>query len=161
MRKLTLLAFLLVTLQATLTATTNHNPAGRIAPADASGPSVLSRAQPLAYALESEANGAVHFGLLAIGSGVFHALADLPTGGQGLGRDAHGGLYMVDSNNNLVRINRDGRTQVVGPTGVTTPSPLGTTLVDVFASLADGRLFLMDYSNNLYSVDPQTGAATL
>src|SRR4029079_2218768 len=39
------------------------------------------------------------------------------------------------------------------------PGPVGPTAVDVFGAMATGELFLMDYANNLYSVDPKTGAA--
>jgi hypothetical protein len=93
---------------------------------------------------------------------MFHPIANLSNGVQGIGRDAEGRLYVVDTNNDLVRINPgNGTTEVIGSTGVTTPAPPGHPPVDVFASLATGELFLMDYSNNLYSVDSTTGAATL
>jgi hypothetical protein len=116
---------------------------------------------PLAYALSFDGSLG-QFGVLDIGSGVFSVIADLPNSGQGLGRDAKGHLYTVDTNNNLVRIKpANGKTKVVGSTGITTPGPVGSTLVDVFASLETGELFLMDYSNNLYSVDAKTGLATL
>src|SRR5262245_27051672 len=116
---------------------------------------------PLAYALAFDGSMG-QFGVLDIGSGVFSVIADLPDSGQGLARDAKGRLYTVDTNNNLVRITpANGKTQVVGSTGVTTPGPVGSTLVDVFASLETGELFLMDYSNNLYAVNAKTGLATL
>ena len=120
-----------------------------------------AKSGPLAYAvaLQDTFN---QFGVLDIGTGMFHPIADLPSPAQGIARDAEGGIYIVDANNNLVRVNPgNGRTEVVGSTGVTTPGPVGPVLVDVFASLATGELFLMDYSNNLYSVNPKTGAATL
>jgi hypothetical protein len=100
------------------------------------------------------------FGFLDIGTGTFQLIADLPNGAQGIAR-ADGKILAVDSSNNLIRISPDGKAMVVGPTGITTPSPHGATRVDVFASLKTGDLFLMDYSNNLYSVDRKTGAATL
>jgi len=100
------------------------------------------------------------FGFLDIGTGTFQLIADLPNGAQGIARD-NGTIFAVDNSNNLIRISPDGKAAVVGPTGITTPGPKGDTRVDVFASLKTGDLFLMDYSNNLYSVDRKTGAATL
>jgi len=119
---------------------------------------------PLAYAIAGNAptTSTAQFGILDSGTGAFHGIADLPNSGQGIARDRQGKIYIVDSTNNLVRvIIGNGKTQLIGSTGVSTPSPLGSLSVDVFASLATGELFLMDYSNNLYSVNPDTGAATL
>jgi hypothetical protein len=117
---------------------------------------------PTAYAVGFDSGtSTTYFGLLSIGSRTFLPIAELPASAQGLGRDRRGHLFTVDSANNLVRINpATGVTKVVGSTGVTTPGPLGDTVVDVFASMRTGELFLMDYANNLYSVDPKTGAAT-
>jgi hypothetical protein len=119
---------------------------------------------PLAYAVVSNGPGAptTGFGILDIGSGQFHAIAELPGSAQGIARDAQGKVYIIDGNNNLERVNLgNGKLTLIGNTGVTTGSPLGPVKVDVFAALATGELFLMDYSNNLYSVNPDTGAATL
>jgi hypothetical protein len=118
---------------------------------------------PTGYALGLDAErGVTQFGVLALDTGTFIPVADLPNSAQGLGRDEHGKLYLVDAANNLVRVNgQTGKTRIVGNTGVTTPGPLGPTMVDVFGSMATGELFLLDYANNLYSVDPKTGAATL
>jgi hypothetical protein len=100
--------------------------------------------------------------VLLVGAGLFLPVADLPNSAQGPGRDDRGRLYLVDAGNSLVRIDElTGRTEAVGDTGVTTPGPLGTTLVDVFGSMATGELFLMDYANNLYSVSSRTGKATM
>jgi hypothetical protein len=118
---------------------------------------------PIGYALGFDSERALtQFGVLFIGSGTFTPIADLPKSAQGIGRDEHGRLYIVDVENNLVQVNGlTGRTKVVGNTGVTTTGPLGPTAVDVFGSMATGELFLMDYANNLHSIDPKTGAATL
>jgi hypothetical protein len=117
----------------------------------------------LTYAIAGDAfvpQSAVHFGFLDIGTGTFQLIADLPNGAAGLARE-RGTILGVDSSNNLIRINPDGKAMVVGPTGITTPALHDDARVDVFASLKTGELFLMDYSNNLYSVDRRTGAATL
>jgi len=117
---------------------------------------------PIGYALGFDAERAItQFGVLVIGTGTFDPIADLPNSAQGLGRDSHGQLYVVDTENNLVRVNaQTGGTRVIGNTGVTIPGPVGPS-VDVFGSMATGELFLMDYLNNLYRVDPKTGAAAL
>jgi len=118
---------------------------------------------PIGYALGFDSARAItQFGVILIGAGTFIPIADLANSAQGLGRDEQGRLYVIDADNNLVRVNRQtGRTRVIGNTGVTTPGPLGPIAVDVFGSMATGELFLMDYANNLYSVDPKTGAAVL
>jgi outer membrane protein assembly factor BamB len=113
-----------------------------------------------AIAFNPTALGSAMFGFLDIKTGTFRAISELPDGGQGLARD-NGEILTVDSSNNLVRINPgNGKTTLIGPTGITTPGPVGGTLVDVIASLETGEVFLMDYSNNLYSVDRKTGRAT-
>ena len=127
--------------------------------------STAEREKPdsLAYAIAFNPlapQSGTQFGFLDIGTGTFQLIAVLPNGAQGIAQ-ADGKIFAVDNSNNLIRISPDGKATVVGPTGVTTPNPLGATLVDVFASLKTGDLFLMDYSNNLYSVDRKTGAATL
>lgn len=118
---------------------------------------------PIGYAVGFDLERALtQFGVLSLGTGTFVPIADLPNSAQGLGRDERGALYVVDTQNNLVRVNgQTGRTKVIGNTGVMTPGPLGPTAVDVFGSMATGELFLMDYANSLYSVDAKTGAATL
>jgi hypothetical protein len=125
----------------------------------------LNAAQPgpLAYAFgfEDLVNGPTRFGVLDIGTGAFYRITDISNLAQGIGRDAHGQIYIVDEKADLLHINQGNvKTEVIGNTGVTTPSPVGHS-VEVFASLTDGELFLMDFSNNLYSVNAGTGAATL
>src|SRR4029079_11611272 len=93
---------------------------------------------PVGYALGFDSARAItQFGVILIGTGTFVPVADLASSAQGLGRDEQGRLYVVDADNNLVRVNRQtGRTRVVGNIGVTTPGPLGPIAVDVFASMA-------------------------
>jgi len=153
-------------LQGGMTAGTGKPASRRLAPTHS--PAAVhqgTKPGPLAYAIAVNPADPVppaRFGVLDIGSGMFHPIADLPNGVQGIGRDGEGRLYVVDTTNNLVRINPgNGKTDVIGSTGVTTPAPPDHPPVDVFASLATGELFLMDYSNNLYSVNRSTGAATL
>src|SRR5689334_1504495 len=87
-----------------------------------------SASGPLAYAVVSDGLGAptTKFGILDIGSGQFHAIAELPGSAQGIARDAEGKVYVIDGNNNLDRVNLgNGKLTVIGNTGVTTGSPLG------------------------------------
>src|SRR5262245_37876396 len=94
---------------------------------------------PFSYAVALN-TGANRFGTLDIGSGAFHTIANLPNGGQGIASDANGRIYVVDVNNNLATVNLgNGKVEVIGSTGVTTPGPAGPALVDVFASLATGE----------------------
>jgi hypothetical protein len=118
----------------------------------------------LAYAIALEAfSPDAHFGVVDLGTGKFSQIADLPpNASQGIARSREGRLYGVDAENNLFRIDPgNGKTRVIGATGITTPSPKGSIRIDVIASLASDDMFVMDYANNLYSVDPDTGAATL
>lgn len=134
----------------------SRTPAGRIAPA------VSPRPTPLAFAVTT--NGDFNdpisqVGILDLNGGFFYPLATLSAPPVGIARDAAGLLYAVDYNNDLVRIDPlTGKVTIVGPTGLTTPGPLGAA-VDVFASLGTGELFLLDYFNDLYSVDKDTGKA--
>ena len=163
MRKMLSLAVSALTLQGVVLAGTGKPDRPLAGPTlSANASKAPARPDPLAYAISvNPLNNLGQFGILDIGTGRFHRIKDLPNGAQGIGRDAAGTIYVVDTNNNLVRINPGGQTEVIGSTGVTTPGPLGPVLVDVFSSLVTGELFLMDYSNNLYSVNPRTGTATL
>jgi hypothetical protein len=163
MRKMLSLFVSLFTLQVVIMAGTGK-PGRPLAAAtlSADASKAPARPDPLAYGISfNPFSDLGQFGILDIGTGRFHRIADLPNGAQGIGRDAAGTIYVVDTNNNLVRINPGGQTEVIGSTGVTTPGPFGSKRVDVFSSLVTGELFLMDYSNNLYSVNSQTGTATL
>jgi hypothetical protein len=162
MCKTLLLALSVLTLQSVMIASTGQFASRRSAPTTSRAAAQPGgKPGPLAYAITVN-----QFGVLDIGSGRFHLIADLPNAVVGsqvqcIARDAQGKIYVVDANNNLVRIKPgNGNTKVIGSTGVTTPGPVGPRLVDVCASV-NGELFLMDYSNNLYSVNPNTGAATL
>jgi len=123
---------------------------------------------PLVYALTNNPqSGAAGFGAVHLGSGAFvpigstlpsdlgHALA--PTRGGSLLSMAYSGkLYSIDP--------RTGRASVVGATGLgdcTTPaSPCGPNSA-VTLGLQDGTYYALDFSQNLYSLDPLTGATKL
>ena len=118
MRKTLILALSLLTLQGALTTGTGR-PAPRRPNATrlpAAAPGQAKRA-PLVYAVAVSDN-VTQFGVLDIGTGVFHSIADLPDSAQGIGRDAEGKIYIVDQKNNLVRLTPgNGKIKVIGPTG--------------------------------------------
>jgi hypothetical protein len=167
MRRLSILTLSLVVLQSVILASEGKQSSGRQRETVSSVPSSpRGKPGPVAYAIgfnPVDPTSGAQFGLIDIGAGIFLTIADLPQGAQGIARD-NGQIFAVDSTNNLVRIDPgNGKTKLVGPTGITTPGPDpdSDTRVDVIAALETGDLFLMDYSNNLYSVDRKTGAARL
>jgi hypothetical protein len=123
---------------------------------------------PLVYVLTNNpVTGAAGFGAVHVGSGAFvqigstlpsdlgHALA--PTQGRSLLSMAYSGnLYSIDP--------RTGTASVVGATGLgdcTTPtSPCGPDSANTLV-LNDGKYYAIDFSQNLYSLDPATGATKL
>lgn len=123
---------------------------------------------PLVYVLTNNPEtGAAGFGAVHLGSGAFvqigstlpsdlgHALA--PTGGGSLLSMAFSGkLYSIDP--------RTGAATVVGATGLgdcTTPtSPCGPNSANTLG-LHGGKYYALDFSQNLYSLDPVTGATKL
>jgi hypothetical protein len=94
------------------------------------------------------------FGTVNLETGAFHPIgATTPEGQSNLvwGRD--GSLLSLTSSGNLERINpATGETSVIGQTG------LGYNAFDL--AEVRGKLYVTDFSNNIYSVDPHTGAAT-
>ena len=104
------------------------------------------------YVVGLNDNGSV-FGWINLVDGVFHQtaatepLANLVWWKGEL-------LSLSSSDGNLVRIDpQSGNITVIGPTG------LGANAFDL--AEVNGKLFLTDFSNNIYSVNPHTGAANL
>ena len=84
----------------------------------------LAQPAPVAYAFgfEDLVNGPTRFGVLDIGSGSFYRGVDHSQLAQGLARDAHGRIYIVDEKANLLRVTPGNfKTELVGNTGVSTP----------------------------------------
>jgi len=123
---------------------------------------------PLVYALTNDpVTGAAGFMAVHLGSGAYveigstlpsdlgHALAPAQ-GGSLLSMAYSGNLYSIDP--------RTGVASVVGATGLgdcTTPaSPCGPDSA-VTLGLHDGKYYALDFSQNLYSLDPVTGATKL
>jgi outer membrane protein assembly factor BamB len=130
--------------------------------------SPASNANPLIYVLTNNPQtGAAGFGAAHLGSGAFvqigstlpselgHALAPARDGSL-LSMAYSGKLYSIDA--------RTGVASVVGATGLgdcTTPaSPCGPNSA-VTLGLLDGKYYALDFSQNLYSLDPATGATKM
>jgi hypothetical protein len=106
------------------------------------------------------------FGTVDAATGSFSQIGpNTPEGGTGLVPGPNGSLLTLTFSGNLDSINpATGVTSVVGPTGLadcTSPaSPCGPTSPGVIGKLG-ATIFVTDFSNNLYTVNPTTGAATL
>ena len=123
---------------------------------------VPASAGTLVYAV----NGFQQFGTVDLASGAFSQIGpNTPEGGDGLVPGPNGSLLTLTFSGNLDSINpATGVTSVIGPTGLgdcTSPaSPCGPTSANNLAKLG-GTIYATDVSNNLYTVNPGTGAATL
>jgi len=107
-------------------------------------------AQPLVYVVTLSQQ----FGTVNLATGAFHPIGTpMPEGQANLVWGPDGSLLSISVSGNLVRINpTTGETTVIGQTG------LGFNAFDL--AEVRGKLYLTDFSNNLYSVDAETGAAT-
>jgi hypothetical protein len=123
---------------------------------------------PLVYVLTNNPQtGAAGFGVVHLGSGAFvqigsmlpsdlgHAL--VPTrSGSFLSMAFSGRLYSIDP--------RTGVASVVGSTGLgdcTTPASLCGPNSANTLGMHDGKYYALDFSQNLYSLDPATGVTNL
>lgn len=109
-------------------------------------------ASPLVYVVTVNQQ----FGTVDLATGTFHAIgAPTPEPMSNLVWGSDGSLFTLFTlSGSLVKINPlNGNTTVVGPTG------LGFNAFDLAG--VNGKLYLTDFSNNIYSVNPHTGAATL
>jgi hypothetical protein len=122
---------------------------------------------PLTYVVgNNDAAGTHHFGVIDLTSGAFRQIGpNAPVGTEGLAWGPNGSLLTLAYNSDLYSINpATGSYTLVGPTGLddcTTPaSPCGPTS-NLALGGASGRVYVTDFQNRLYSVNPMTGAATL
>ncbi|HSU31218.1 MAG TPA: hypothetical protein VLJ11_08280 [Bryobacteraceae bacterium] len=113
------------------------------------------------------ANGNRQFGTVDLSAGAFQqigpATPDIEY--RGLVPASNGSLLTLSFAGNLTSINpATGLPTVIGPTGLSdcsTPgSPCGPNSAGVLAGLG-GTLYATDFSQNLYTVNPATGAAKL
>jgi outer membrane protein assembly factor BamB len=115
---------------------------------------VAASAAPLVYVVTI--NG--KFGIVDLATGVFHQIGRNTPELQAYLVWWNGSLLSLTISGNdagsLARINpSSGEVTIIGPTG------LG---LNAFAfGEVDGRLYVTDFSNNIYSVNPETGTATL
>jgi hypothetical protein len=106
------------------------------------------------------------FGTVDLGTGAFHQIrSEAGEEYRGLVPVSNGTLLTLGFDGNLTSINPvTGLGTVIGPTGLsdcsTPSSPCGPRSAGVLSALG-GTLYATDFSQNLYRVNPATGAATL
>jgi hypothetical protein len=130
-------------------------------------PVIPASAGTLVYVVNGPPSGAAQFGTIDLGTGAFNQIGpSTPEGSQGLVQGTNGSLLTLDFSGNLDSINpATGVTSLIGPTGLADcaappASPCGPHSSNALAS-AGGRIYVTDFANNLYRVNPATGAATL
>lgn len=93
------------------------------------------------------------FGYLDVATGGFNLAGTTTATAVGLGQASTGNPYFVDDVSNLQRVDSTSAAlTLVGPAGEG---------FSVAGGFAPDVLFGMDFANNLYSINPLTGAATL
>ncbi len=124
-------------------------------------------AGPIVYVVSQDTNsGATQFGTVDLFSGAFTLIGPGATeGSQGLTQGSGGALLTLGFGGNLDSINRaTGAASTIGATGLgdcSTPvSPCGPNSANSLVGLA-GFFYATDLDNNLYTVNPTTGQATL
>lgn len=130
--------------------------------------SSASNVNPLVYVLTNNPQtGAAGFGAVDLGSGAFVQIGStLPSDlGHALARTRGGTLLSMAYSGKLYSIEpRTGAASVVGATGLsdcTTPtSPCGPNSANTLG-LFEGKYFALDFSQNLYSLDPVTATTKL
>jgi hypothetical protein len=112
-------------------------------------------------------NIAFEFGAVDLRSGAFLPIGPTlpPDVGDGLVQGPGTSLLSLGFDGNLVAIEAvTGQTSVVGSTGLgdcSTPiSPCGPNSA-LWIGLVDGHYYVTDFANNLYSLNPRTGATKL
>lgn len=119
-------------------------------------------AAPLVYAV----TGNQQFGAINLATGAFSQIGpDTPEADTGLVAGPMGSLLTLTTSGNLDAINPvTGVTTVIGPTGLadcsTSSSPCGPKSANFLSSLG-GTIYATDFQNDLYKINPATGAATL
>lgn len=122
---------------------------------------ISANAGSLVYVVNSN-----QFGTVDLSTGAFSQIgSDLADGVQGLVPGPNGSVITLAFNGNLERINTStGAVSVIGASGLADcsqpTSPCGPTSVNTLGNLA-GTIFAVDFANDLYTVNPVTGVATL
>ena len=114
-------------------------------------------AGPIGYAIDFGGR----FGTIDLGTGAF-----VPVGAgtgntpDGIGGAPGGPFFTVDATSgHLLRIGADGSVTDVGDTG--TGANVGPNGVSIVGGLTTGSMFVLDFSNRLFSVNTGTGALSL
>jgi hypothetical protein len=126
------------------------------------------KANPLVYVLTNDPQTlAAGFGVVHLGSGAFVRIGPtLPSDlGHALAPTRDGALLSMGFSGRLYSIDpRSGEASVVGATGLgdcsTPASPCGPNSANTLGEL-DGKYYALDFSQNLYSLDPKTGATKM
>lgn len=128
---------------------------------------VPASAGSLVYVVNGPPSGGGQFGTIDLATGAFKQIGpNTPEGSTSLVPGPNGSLYTFDFSGNLDSINpATGVTTRIGPTGLADcsappASPCGPHSANAFASVG-GQLYVTDFANKLYRVNPGTGAATL
>jgi hypothetical protein len=118
-------------------------------------------ADPAAYVVNS-----FQFGTVDLSNGAFHVIGPgVPEGSSGLVQGPNGSLLTLTFSGDLDSINPStGVASLVGATGLadcsTPASPCGPTSANTLGQMG-GTIYATDFQNDLYTVNPSTGTATL
>jgi hypothetical protein len=124
--------------------------------------SAAAKADPIVYVL----GGSGPFGTMNLSTGSFTPIGPgISVGTGGLVQGPSGTLLSLGFDGNLNRINpTTGALSTVGATGLgdcsLPTSPCGSNSANIIGKVGS-NLYATDFANNLYSVNPTTGAATL
>lgn len=119
-------------------------------------------AGPIAYVI----TGSQQIGQMDLATGSFSATGSIPPTIQYLVPGPNGSLLTMSFDGNLDSINpHTGAVSVIGPTGFTDCSSPSSPTCGPNSQLsfgsAGGTLYATDFANNLFTVNPITGSATL
>ena len=119
-------------------------------------------ADPVANVL----TGSLQFGEMDLATGTFSPISSIPATIQYLAPGPNGSLLTMSFDGDLDSISRaTGMISVVGPTGFSDCSTPSTPSCGPNSQLsfgaAGGTLYATDFVNNLYTINPATGKATL
>jgi hypothetical protein len=123
-------------------------------------------ADPIVYALANEGTPGQQFGHLDLATGAFSPISSTPATIQYLAPGPNGSLLTMSFNGDLDSINaKTGAISVIGATGFadcsTPTTPTCGPKSQLSFGTAGGTLYATDFANNLYTVNPVTGKATL
>jgi hypothetical protein len=123
---------------------------------------VPAGAGPIVYAL---AGNPQQFGRIDLSTGVFSPVGSVPGTIQYLVPGPNQSLLTMSFNGDLDAINpATGAISVIGPTGFNSclsPQDVCDSHSELSLGVAGATIYTTDFANNLYTIDPTTGHATL